>query len=181
MTPEEHLLLKLAEECGEVGKEVSKALLFGWGDRITYEPAGPRGVEGKTCGEKIVEELNDLMGVIESLVRVGILPEDWQNPAKQASRPLRLARFMVYAARMKACDRPAVEWLERLTGLRALSPRPKNQPRPVGEADACSKCKHLHRPEPREVWAECRLDFPGLFYRGACRVCPHLSVAGDPD
>ena len=75
MNRTEHLLTCLAEECTEVAKECCKALRFGLDDQITLDPNGPRGTEGPTNREKIVDEVRDLIGVLHLLVQEGELPD----------------------------------------------------------------------------------------------------------
>ena len=70
----EHLLTCLAEECGEVAKECSKALRFGLDDHVTMDPTGPRGTTGPTNAEKIEAELIDLLAVYEMLAHRGAIP-----------------------------------------------------------------------------------------------------------
>lgn len=104
MNISEHLLAVLAEECGEVAKECHKALRFGLDDQVTINPNGPRGTTGPNNREKIVDELNDLMGIVQMLVDRGILPSDWQNPEKQDAKTHKVARFMDYANRVGALE-----------------------------------------------------------------------------
>lgn len=100
----EHLLACLAEECGEVAKECMKSLRFGLDDQVTLDPSGPRGTEGPTNREKIVEELNDLMAVVKQLVAQGIIPEDWQDARREERKQERVFRYMQYAHRVGALD-----------------------------------------------------------------------------
>lgn len=100
MNTEEHLLVCLAEECGEVAKECHKALRFGLDDQLTLDPSGPRGTEGPTTREKIVAELNDLMGVVGMLVVRGILPATWPCDAQQQCKAARVIAFMGYAVKV---------------------------------------------------------------------------------
>jgi hypothetical protein len=102
MNETEHLLATLAEEGGEVGKECDKALRFGIADKITMDPEGPRGTEGPTNAEKIVAELNDLLGVARMLVSRGVIPPDWQNEARQQRKIRRVIQYMNYAVRVNA-------------------------------------------------------------------------------
>ena len=99
MNTAEHLLVCLSEECGEVAKECSKALRFGLDDQVTLNPYGPRGTQGPTVREKIVDELNDLLGIVSMLVQRGILPENWQDAVKQDAKTHRVAAYMDYAVR----------------------------------------------------------------------------------
>lgn len=93
----EHLLTCAAEECGEVAKEICKALRFGLCDRVTVDPTGPPSQEGPTNRDKIVSELNDLMGVIRMLENCGALPAAWQDAEKQEQKIARVTAYMGYA------------------------------------------------------------------------------------
>jgi len=59
MNREQHLLIKLMEECAEVSKLVSKSLIFGLDD---HHPD-----RSSTNKEEICHELNDLYAVVEML------------------------------------------------------------------------------------------------------------------
>jgi hypothetical protein len=98
----EHLLVCLAEECGEVAKECHKSLRFGLEDKVTIDPAGPRGTDGPTNREKIIGELNDLLGVVQMLVDRCVLPDRWQDHKAQEAKALKVARYMDYAVRVGA-------------------------------------------------------------------------------
>lgn len=65
LTREEHLLLRLGEECNEVAKRVSKAVLFTPGE---VQPG-----QEKNNAERLSEELDDLLGVLEMLISEGFL------------------------------------------------------------------------------------------------------------
>ncbi len=100
----EHILTCAAEECGEVSKEIHKALRFGLDDQVTLDPNGPRGTTGPTNRDKIVEELNDLMGVINMLVTCGALPYDWQDAERQDRKRGKVSAYMGYARRVGALE-----------------------------------------------------------------------------
>jgi len=104
MNTTNHLITCLAEECGEVAKECHKALRFGLDDKVTRDPLGPRGTEGPTNREKIVDELNDLMGLVRMLTMRDILPEDWLDESKQKAKAIKVARFMDYAEKVGALN-----------------------------------------------------------------------------
>ena len=65
LTREDHLLLRLAEECNEVAQRASKSILF------TSEDIQ----EGKTLnnGERLSIEIDDLLGVLEMLGQEGFI------------------------------------------------------------------------------------------------------------
>ncbi len=100
----EHILTCAAEECGEVSKEIHKALRFGLDDQVTLDPNGPRGTTGPTNRDKIVEELNDLIGVVRMLETCGALPHDWQDAERQARKVAKVSAYMGYARRVGALE-----------------------------------------------------------------------------
>ena len=65
MTRQEHLLLKAAEECCEVAKEIHKALSFGLDDHYPEHPMKNR--------DRIASEVCDLVAVLEMLEEEKIL------------------------------------------------------------------------------------------------------------
>jgi hypothetical protein len=95
---EEHLLACLSEECVEISKEAHKALRFGIDDTNPTIPNAP------SQRQQIVAELNDLLGVVELLVKAGILPENWSDQAKQLAKQEKVARFIAYARQRGAID-----------------------------------------------------------------------------
>jgi hypothetical protein len=70
MTREQHLLIKLSEECAEVAHRVSKALRFGL-DEI--QPG-----QDLDNGERLWQEIHDLIAVIEMLGEEDIPPHETQ-------------------------------------------------------------------------------------------------------
>lgn len=105
----EHLLSCLAEECCEVAKEAHKAQRFGLYDQVTMDPNGPRCTTGPNNKEKIVEELNDLMGVVRMLETCGALPHDWQDVERQERKVLKVSAYMGYARRVGALENASAE------------------------------------------------------------------------
>src|SRR6266511_3847288 len=91
MNTAEHLLTCLAEENVEVAKETTKALRFGLDDRHPNDPDGP------TQREQIINELNDVLGVVDLLVEAGILPAYWIDEAKIRTKKEKVEKFMGYA------------------------------------------------------------------------------------
>ena len=65
MNKEEHLLTCLSEECGEIIQSVSKALRFGLDDSYPEKAITNR--------QEIFTEFVDLMGVMEYLIREGVI------------------------------------------------------------------------------------------------------------
>lgn len=109
MNVNEMLLSRLAQECGEVAHDVLKALDYGLDDKVTLDPYGPRGTEGPTNRERIINELNDVMGVIEMLVYRGILPSNWQNPERQKAKREKVVDYLHYSARVGTLDQDSLD------------------------------------------------------------------------
>jgi NTP pyrophosphatase (non-canonical NTP hydrolase) len=91
MKTEQYLLSRLTEECLEVGQENSKAINFGLDD---HNPSDPDKVTNQT---KLVDELNDVMGVIRLLVNTGAIPRDWQCDAKQTAKEIKVVKYFKYS------------------------------------------------------------------------------------
>lgn len=102
MNPTEHLLVCLNEECVEIAKDCDKALRFGLDDKLTTNPDGPRGAEGPTNIEKIVGEINDLLGVVLLLEARGVIPFGWNDLEKQQRKMQKVNDFMRYARHVGA-------------------------------------------------------------------------------
>jgi hypothetical protein len=98
MNATEHLLTVLGEEGAEIAQVASKILRFGLHDRNVLNPDGP------TNQERLVAELNDLVGVANMLVDIGVLPTDWMCPDKQIAKKRKVSHFMDYAFRVGAID-----------------------------------------------------------------------------
>lgn len=94
----EHLLVTLGEEGCEVAKEASKALRFGLGDIDPTQPDGPNN------REKLTKELNDLLGVCQLLVNIGVLKPNWQSEEAQFQKMVKVEKFMKYAEQNGTLD-----------------------------------------------------------------------------
>jgi hypothetical protein len=87
----EHLLVVLNEEAVEIAHITDKILRFGKHDRNVLNPEGPTNIE------RLTDELNDLMGTIQLLVIVGVLPENWSTEFQQEAKKEKIIKFMEYA------------------------------------------------------------------------------------
>lgn len=95
---EQHLLVCLNEEGVEIAKDADKALRFGIDDTNFLEPEGPNN------RQKIIDELNDLMGVVELCVDQGIFPEDWLSTHKVKAKKEKVLDCMDYARQAGALE-----------------------------------------------------------------------------
>lgn len=100
MNFKEHLLVLLTEEAAEVAKETAMALRFGLWDRNVLNPGAP------TNQERMIDELNDLMGVVAMLEEHEILPVDWRSAEKQKAKREKVMQFMLYAQSVGALHAP---------------------------------------------------------------------------
>jgi NTP pyrophosphatase (non-canonical NTP hydrolase) len=88
----EHLLIVLAEECAEITKEVSKSIRFGLNNK--YDRNSDPNVA--TNAQKIIDELNDLIAVVEMLSEEGYL--DYKlDPAKIKAKKEKVNRYAGYS------------------------------------------------------------------------------------
>jgi hypothetical protein len=92
MNIKEHLLACLAEECNEVAKDAMKSLRFGVSNLNVLDPTGP------TNRERMVYELNDLMGVIALLIEYEVIGEHWVDAGMQKRKKEKVLEFMHYAS-----------------------------------------------------------------------------------
>jgi len=89
MTEQEHLFACLSEECGEVIQEVSKIHRFGIAD------SNPRIDDFVPNEERLSNEINDLLGVVEMLKEQGVKIEI--SATKMLEKQAKVKRYMEYA------------------------------------------------------------------------------------
>ena len=87
MSKQQHLLLKLSEECNEVAQIASKCMQFGFEDGEPNQPFNN--------AERLNQELNDLMAQIEMLGEVGFY-FDKDRDAMEAKR-VKVRKFYKYS------------------------------------------------------------------------------------
>ena len=106
MNKNEHLIACSVEEAIEVAEEASaisrnlaklgaKALRFGLEDKWPDE-------EAQNNRDKLVDEINDLIGVIEMMSECGIIPKEWLDPNKVKAKKERVEKYMRRAKRNDA-------------------------------------------------------------------------------
>jgi len=101
MDSNENLLTTFSEECQEIAEDALllaaaanklsqsalKCLRFGMDDRNPEEKKSPDN------RERLVAELNDLMGVISLMVSYEILPENWSCSSLQAQKQAKVLKY----------------------------------------------------------------------------------------
>lgn len=87
ITRQQHLLIKLAEECVEVAQRCDKAIIFGLNEIQLGQELDN--------AERIVQELEDLLGVAQMLKEEGII----RPPKEEAIRAKknRVEKYMQYS------------------------------------------------------------------------------------
>lgn len=88
MNRKEHLLTILAEECMEIGKECTKALRFGLEDHHPTQTG--------TNSQKINDEYNDLLAVVDMLNEEGFL-DTHVNVEKIKNKKERVEKYLLYS------------------------------------------------------------------------------------
>lgn len=86
MTRNEHLLAIVAEECDEVSQRALKALRFTVSE---VQPGQPL-----DNAQRLVDELNDLIGAVHKLADAGIIPDNWLSYAKVKAKGEKIERFL---------------------------------------------------------------------------------------
>jgi hypothetical protein len=89
MTKEEHLLIILAEECGEIQHEIFKALRFGLDD--VYLPESK-----ETNRESLMREIADFEGALELVIDAGTLPGGLSGKLIKEKKD-RIIKFLEYS------------------------------------------------------------------------------------
>lgn len=92
----EHLLCCLGEEGAEIAQDASKAMRFGPEDR--YDAHSNR--------DRLLAEINDLMGVVVLLQELGLFPNIIFSPTDVARKRMRVLEFMRYAKSIGALQDP---------------------------------------------------------------------------
>jgi NTP pyrophosphatase (non-canonical NTP hydrolase) len=83
----DHLRLCLIEECDEISQRMTKLMRFG--------PNEVQPEQSLNNTERLVDELNDLMGVIELLIQEGALPLNWVKLEKVNAKKLKVEKFLL--------------------------------------------------------------------------------------
>jgi NTP pyrophosphatase (non-canonical NTP hydrolase) len=89
----EHLLTCLGEEGAEIAHITSKAIRFGLHERWAKNPDESK----PSNAERLIDELNDLLGVADMLVERGEIPANWMNIPKQEAKKEKVRKYMRYA------------------------------------------------------------------------------------
>lgn len=91
MKRQDQLLIRLGEECSEVAQRTSKAVLF------TLEETQ----EGQKLNnsERLTEELNDLIGVMEMLIDEGFIPP--VNREMIENKKVKVEKYIKYSEKCR--------------------------------------------------------------------------------
>ncbi len=91
---EQYLLIKLGEECNEVAQRVTKALTFSLAETQNGQPYDN--------AERIIQEFNDLLGVMDLLMEegyFGIHEDKIFDPSAIGNKILKLEKYMEYSVK----------------------------------------------------------------------------------
>jgi hypothetical protein len=113
MNRKEHLLTILAEEGAEVGQIVSKILRFGMDDVMPGQ--------FQTNEDRLIEEFNDLVGMMQMLREEGIIKKPFMNQILCDGKKARVERFLKYSRRKGTLEEPppiVIQALARAKGGR---------------------------------------------------------------
>lgn len=94
MNLREYLLQCITEESAEVIQAAGKIQRFGPKDKY------PKKYKGTTT-DRLVHELNDLMGAVEEAVSAGILPRNWFRCALVHEKQRKIRKYMKYSRRKR--------------------------------------------------------------------------------
>jgi NTP pyrophosphatase (non-canonical NTP hydrolase) len=98
MNKTEHLLTCLNEESVEIAHIVDKALRFGLYEQWPDNPNALRSLAEKPSNqERLIDELNDLLGVVEMLVDEKHLPSNWMSVERMTAKKQKVLKYMAYA------------------------------------------------------------------------------------
>lgn len=100
MTKVQYLLTKLAEEANEIGVEALKCQQFGLSE--IYEPIGI------TNEERLINELNDLQGVIAMLQDHMALSTDIIKQEKVLAKMAKVEKYMKYSQSLGLVEKDEV-------------------------------------------------------------------------
>lgn len=124
----EHYLLEcLQEECIEVAKDICKAQRFGLDDVYAKRP------ELGSNRDRIVRELNDLMGAVELLVAQGIIPDRWEDRKLIHDKKEKVWHYARFAAMKGELDARSIPVNRRTVPFAAVGTDPS-----PGTKDAAS-------------------------------------------
>lgn len=84
------LLVSLNEEANEIGQGVDKILRFGLTDK--YPDSG-----SPTTRDKLIQELNDLMAVVDLLVEECVIPVAWKNADMMREKQAKVEKYLQYS------------------------------------------------------------------------------------
>jgi len=113
MNKVDYLLITLMEECAEIQKECSKCLRFGIGDKESLH--NPNSVDTLSNVQRLNNEVNDLLGVIELLQEESILSEkDLIDIYKKKLKVNHFYRYGDITPIDESIQKRIMEWIRRI-------------------------------------------------------------------
>ncbi len=104
MTVQQYFLLKLAEECSEVAQRALKQMQFGKEESQAQSPSETK-IEDMSA-QRLREEVNDLLAVLDCLIDIGELPEitDWDLILAKGKKKMKLLKYLRYSRELKKVE-----------------------------------------------------------------------------
>lgn len=94
LTEIQHLYACLGEEGCEIGQIACKIERFGPDDVYKSPEHNPKKLTNR---ERLIGEVNDMIGVIRLLVIKGEIPMNWEDMNAQAAKAAKVEHYMKYA------------------------------------------------------------------------------------
>lgn len=97
MTVHQYFLLKLAEECAEAAQRALKQAQFGKEESQARGPSTTK-IEA-TNAQRLREEANDLLAVIDCLIDIGELPAitEWELIQEKGKKKMKMLKYLRYS------------------------------------------------------------------------------------
>jgi NTP pyrophosphatase (non-canonical NTP hydrolase) len=108
MTVQQYYLLKLAEECSEVSQRALKQAQFGKKEKQSESPSLTK-IE-TTSAQRLRDEVNDLLAVIDCLIDIGELSEitEWELIQEKGKKKMKLLTYLRYSRELGKVERTTI-------------------------------------------------------------------------
>lgn len=148
MNPEEHLYLKLSEECDEVSQRVLKLLQFGPDERQSKngEPIAP------SNAVRLRDELNDLLAVLEMCEEFSLVPANapGQLEAHKLAKRQKIHEYLLYSIQLGRVQSDVAPYLEVIRPLGPCADGCRFHASPDDKCPACGSLSHCIKLSPRD-------------------------------